>query len=54
LEARAQCTGEAEYLLDIPTVHGELYAAYVTAKVAPATFNPDTDIDTTAALVRYF
>ena len=32
IEADAQCTGEAEYVNDIPIVSNELHAAFVTAK----------------------
>ncbi len=54
LEAKTQCTGEAEYIFDIPPVEGELHAAYVLAAIGPATFNPSTDVDVSAALVKNF
>ena len=47
-EAKIQCTGEAEYIDDIPSVPGELVGYFVLAKVA----NCDLDvIDASAALV---
>lgn len=34
VEGQSQCTGELEYVDDIPKIHGELYAAVVQAKQA--------------------
>lgn len=49
LEGQIQCTGEAEYVDDIPATPGELFAAYVLSEVA----NADIDqVDTTIAMVR--
>ncbi len=48
LEGKAQCTGEAEFIDDIPTIKGELHAAVVQAKQA----NCDLDVvDPSRALV---
>ncbi|XP_059083877.1 uncharacterized protein LOC131881124 isoform X2 [Tigriopus californicus] len=33
LEAKVQCTGEAEYVDDIPAIPGELFAAYVQSTI---------------------
>ncbi|TRY76734.1 hypothetical protein TCAL_11871 [Tigriopus californicus] len=47
LEGQIQCTGEAEYVDDIPASPGELFAAYVLSNVA----NADVDqVDTTLAM----
>ncbi|KAG8327493.1 hypothetical protein J6590_017924 [Homalodisca vitripennis] len=37
LESLIQCSGEAEYVYDIPTIGCELYAAFVITKHGPAT-----------------
>ncbi|KAG8312527.1 hypothetical protein J6590_020448 [Homalodisca vitripennis] len=37
LESLIQCSGEAEYVYDIPTIGCELYAAFVITKQGPAT-----------------
>jgi xanthine dehydrogenase/oxidase len=49
IEADVQCTGEAKYVNDFPTLPGELHAAFVTSK------NPGDaieHIDPSKALVR--
>lgn len=48
LEALAQCTGDAQYIMDIPDQPGQLFAAFVLAK-APAN-SVISKIDTSAAL----
>jgi len=47
LEAKAQCTGTAEYIGDIPNQEYELHGAFVTAELGPSEI--DT-VDTTEAL----
>ena len=50
LESKSQCTGEAEYIDDIPPIYGELHAAMVQAEQA----NCDLDVvDASAALVLH-
>ncbi|KAG8310132.1 hypothetical protein J6590_069744 [Homalodisca vitripennis] len=39
LESLIQCSGEAEYVYDIPTVGSELYGAFVITKQGPATLD---------------
>ncbi|XP_070499176.1 xanthine dehydrogenase-like [Chironomus tepperi] len=47
IEADAQCTGEAQYVNDIPYIPNELYAAFVTAKNVHGIIK---DIDASEAL----
>lgn len=42
--------GEAEYIYDMPTVGGDLYAAFVIAKLGPAALE---NLDISEALVRF-
>lgn len=49
LEAYAQCTGEAEYVDDIPPFPGELYAAYVLTTVGKCDIN---NVNWSNAMVR--
>ena len=50
LEGQSQCSGEAEYINDIPNFPGELSAYYVLASVG----NCDLDtVDASAALVTF-
>lgn len=42
--------GEAEYIFDMPTVGGDLYAAFVIAKLGPAVLE---NLDPNEALVSY-
>ena len=51
LEGKVQCTGEAKYINDIPTVPGELHAAFVVAEVGNCNLGT---IDPSAALVCNF
>ena len=48
LEARAQCSGEAQYTDDIPLLPGELHAAFVLSTVANCQLD---SIDPSKALV---
>ena len=48
VEGKAQCTGEAEYTDDIPSILGELHAAVVQAKQANCELEV---VDPSAALV---
>ncbi|XP_067007633.2 uncharacterized protein [Anabrus simplex] len=47
LEAHRQTSGEAQYVDDMPTISGELFASFVLAKEGPGTI---AKIDTSAAL----
>ncbi|XP_059486225.1 uncharacterized protein LOC132202920 isoform X2 [Neocloeon triangulifer] len=47
IEAIAQCSGEAEYVNDIPTIPGELHAAFVLTTISTGTIS---NIDATEAL----
>ena len=47
VEGKVQCTGEAEYINDIPSVHGELHAAMVQAEQSKCQLDV---VDATAAL----
>jgi xanthine dehydrogenase/oxidase len=48
IEGKSQCTGEAQYVNDIPHQKGELFAAFVNSSVA----NCDLDVvDASEALV---
>lgn len=50
IEGQSQCSGEAEYINDIPNFPGELSAYYVLASVG----NCDLDtVDASAALVTF-
>jgi len=48
IEAVAQCSGEAEYVNDIPAVPGEVHAAFVLTTVSTGTVS---NIDPSEALV---
>ena len=51
IEGKSQCSGEAEYVNDIPSFPGELTAFFVLATIG----NCDLDtVDASAALVRSF
>ena len=45
-----QCTGEAEYVDDMPALPGQLYASFVKSTQANATIQ---NIDTSAIVVSY-
>ena len=48
IEGKSQCTGESQYVNDIPVQKGELFAAFVLTTVA----NCDLDVvDVSAAMV---
>jgi xanthine dehydrogenase/oxidase len=49
IEADVQCTGEAKYVNDFPSLPNELYAAFVTAKKVHGKIK---EIDASKALVR--
>lgn len=49
LEADVQCTGEAEYINDIPIMHDELHCAFV---LATRVHRKIVEFDTSIALVR--
>ena len=48
LEGKVQCTGEAEYIDDIPEIKGELHAAMLQSDVAKCELDV---VDPSAALV---
>lgn len=50
IEGKSQCTGEAQYVNDIPHQKGELFAAFVNSTIA----NCDLDVvDPSEALVIF-
>jgi hypothetical protein len=51
IEADVQCTGEAKYINDFPTMPNELHAAFVTAKNVHGVI---TNIDASDALVSSY